>query len=46
MPTMGTSNPTLTITALAFRTARALLRNLGAPAPELAPSHAAPAARP
>jgi choline dehydrogenase-like flavoprotein len=43
MPTMGTSNPTLTITALAFRTARALLRDLDAPAPAVAPTAAAPA---
>ncbi|HEX8246498.1 MAG TPA: GMC family oxidoreductase, partial [Longimicrobium sp.] len=42
MPTMGTSNPTLTITAMAFRTARALLRDLGGSAPQAAaPSHAA-----
>jgi choline dehydrogenase-like flavoprotein len=40
-PNMGTSNPTLTIAALAFRTARALLRDLGAPAPAVATSHAA-----
>lgn len=47
MPTMGTSNPTLTITALAFRTAAALLRDLGGASPTITtPSHAAPAAHP
>lgn len=44
MPTMGTSNPTLTITALAFRTARALLRDLDAPAPAVAATPHAPLA--
>jgi choline dehydrogenase-like flavoprotein len=46
MPTMGTSNPTLTITAMAFRTARALLRDLDAAPPAVAatPNAAAGAA--
>jgi len=30
MPTLGTSNPTLTMTALAFKSAEAILRQLEA----------------
>lgn len=44
MPNMGTSNPTLSITAMAFRTAGALIRDLDAPAPSVAATpDAAPA---
>jgi choline dehydrogenase-like flavoprotein len=39
MPTLGTSNPTLTLTALTFRAAEAILRQLEKPQPdELSPA--------
>jgi choline dehydrogenase-like flavoprotein len=39
MPTLGTSNPTLTLTALTFKAAEAILRQLEKPQPdELSPA--------